>query len=135
MMARYRLLLSGLWLVWAGVLALVLLIRLAQGDAAIGAIIDWITPHILPTLTLVAGVTGFTAPDQTNDQDLRVAFWRTLLLSVFYLLAVTVAMVVALTTTASLSDIVSGFNKLLGAFQGLVAAGLGVFFAKASTGK
>ena len=112
-------------------LAALLLWRLIQRDTVVPGLIDWLTPNLAPTLSLVGGVALLTKPEAESPL-LRTAFWQALLLSLVYLVTLTAAVMIGLTTAGALAEMITPFNKLLGLFQGAVAASLGVFFAKSS---
>jgi len=134
-MQHYRNRLALVWLGWSGVLVLYLAWRLLAGDTATGATITWLSPQIVPTLSLVCGVTAL-APSVTaaaQDSALRAAYLRALIVSIFYLLVVTLATIAVMTTLAAAEDTLGSFGLLLGLLQGATAATLGIFFVKAPT--
>jgi len=134
-MHRYRSNLALLWLVWAGLLALYFAFRLVQGDTAVAVTVGWLSPHLMPTLSLVGGVTALTkaGPEADAGPELRSAYLRALIASIFYLVVVTVATAAVSLTLADAKQLLEQFAGLLGLLQGATAATLGVFFAKAPT--
>lgn len=135
MITRYRNNLALLWLVWAGLLVLFLILRLMQQDGAAGAVVGWLSPHLAPTLGLVCTVVVMTksTPEGDDDTVLRAAFFRALIASVLYLLVVTAATVSVSLTLGGADATLKPYNAVLGLLQGVTAATLGVFFAKTPT--
>lgn len=135
MMQRYRNNLALLWLVWAGLIILLLVLRLMQQDGAVAATVGWLTPHLAPTLGMVCTVVvvAKASPEGDGDPALRAAFFRALIASVLYLLVVTAATVSVSLTLGGADTTLKPFNAVLGLLQGVTAATLGVFFAKAPT--
>jgi uncharacterized membrane protein SirB2 len=134
-MQRYRGHLALAWLGWTCVLVLLLAWRLMQGDQAVADIFAWLTPHLAPTLSLVGGVAVMTkpSPEAEGDPALRTAYLRALIVSIVYLLLVTMAVVSVTQTIGTAGDTLKPWSSVLGFLQGVTAATLGVFFARTPT--
>lgn len=99
--------------------------------------IDWIIPHLVPTMSLT-GAVAYMAPareERAVTRQMRFAFLLTCAISVIYLLLIAAVIVHAVTGTGVESargavDTLTGWNKLLGIFQGLAASSIGVFFVR-----
>ena len=134
-MQRYRANLALLWLIWAGVLVLFLVWRLIQQDGAVAETVGWLTPHLVPTLSLVGGVAVMTSPaaEADGNPELRSAYRRALIASILYLIVVTAATMSVALWLGPAGETLKPFGTVLGLLQGATAATLGVFFAKTPT--
>src|SRR5262249_37285086 len=135
LMARQRMILTLLWWCWGVALIVVMVILSNQpvifGDDPKNAW-DWFVPNLSPTLLLVGGVairqrgTGKEEPGAPG-----YVFMLTLLMSILYLLALTVALVSVVFVTNPVAELHKS-NIGLGVIQGLAASFLGVFFTGGS---
>lgn len=131
-MHRYRSNLALLWLSWSGILCLFLTWRAVDRDGSVVTTLTWLTPHVVPTLSLVGGVAIVTRaePEARYDPHARAAYVRALLASGLYLFVVSAAPVSVVLTLGSAEETLKPFGLILGLLQGATAAALGVFFAK-----
>lgn len=127
--------LATLWFVGAGLLFFVVFLQMVfgrYGDKA-HEVWSWLLPTIMPTLSLAIGVLvidalGKSASIAQIDNFLyRITFG----LSTAYLLAVLLIFFLQPFTSVSPLQLMQQSNLWLGPFQGLVAAGMGAFFATA----
>ena len=144
-MTRYRIIISAIW--WGPGLAILLVfLWLVSNQDNFGAFsdhaVDWIIPHLVPTMTLTGAVAiAQTSPDSAPPgQQLRYAFALTCLISVVYLLVIASVIVIAVTGQATESergavDTLTSWNKILGVLQGLAASAIGVFFVRGDGGR
>lgn len=140
-MTRYKIIISSLW--WgAGLTILVLFLWLTANPQVFGnqtdKAIDWIIPHLVPTLTLTGAVAfvqrGTEAAAPPSDQ-MKHAFLLTMAVSSVYLLVLGGALVLSISgapaeTANGVIDRLYGWNKILGVIQGLAASAIGVFFVR-----
>ncbi|TDW68990.1 hypothetical protein EDF57_101884 [Novosphingobium sp. PhB55] len=130
-------------LIWwgFGLAILLMFIWAAFDEAVFGAFreqaIDWIIPHLIPTMSLTGAVayTSSSDPQKETSPQARFAFLLACLISVVYLLVLAAVIILALTGSVGESsrgavDALAEWNKLLGVFQGLAASAIGVFFVK-----
>ncbi len=142
-MTKYKIIISSLW--WgAGLAILLLFLWLTANPAVFGnqtdKAIDWIIPHLIPTLTLTGAVAfvqrgGAEAPAPPTDQ-MKHAFLLTMAISAVYLLVLGGALVLSISgapgeTANGVIDRLYDWNKILGVIQGLAASAIGVFFVRA----
>jgi hypothetical protein len=139
-MAFYRIVISSIW--WGlGLFILLAFLWISANPHNFGdhrdAAIDWIIPHLVPTMTLT-GAVAFAQPAEKNrvpGKQLRFAFLLTVVISVVYLLLVAAAILYAVTGLGGESergavDALQSWNKILGVLQGLAASAIGVFFVR-----
>ena len=139
-LTRYRMIITSVW--WGGGLAIILaFIWVTLDDSNFGAFgsqaLDWLLPHILPTMTLT-GAVAYSRPAETDGpvtKQIRFAFALACLISVFYLLLLLLITGFTLMGTGvesqrGIIDSLLKWNKLLGVLQGLAASAIGVFFVK-----
>lgn len=140
-MTKYKIIISSLW--WgAGLLILLLFLWLTANPAVFGnqtdKAIDWIIPHLIPTLTLtgaVAFVQRGAEPAPPPTDQMKHAFLLTMAISIVYLLVLAGALVLSISgapaqTENGVIDRLYGWNKILGVIQGLAASAIGVFFIR-----
>jgi hypothetical protein len=139
-MTRYRIIISSLW--WGlGLAILLTFLWISANPHNFGAhreaAVDWIIPHLIPTMTLT-GAVAFAQPgarDRKPSRQLRFAFLLTVVISLVYLTLVAAAVMHAVTGWAGESergalDVLHSWNKILGVLQGLAASAIGVFFVR-----
>jgi hypothetical protein len=139
-MTRYRIIISSIW--WGfGLVILLGFLWLAMNPANFGtyteSAIDWIIPHLIPTMTLTGAVAYAHAsgPEEPPGQQQRFAFRLTCLISVVYLVVLSAVIAYAVLGIAGESergavDALNSWNKILGVLQGLTASAIGVFFVR-----
>lgn len=139
-MTRYKIIISSIWWI-AGILIISAFLWLTTDPRIFGVhgseALDWIMPHLIPTMTLTGAVAyaqggaSWTEP----PKQVRYAFWLTCGVSIFYFMLLTADIAHALVGTAAESDrgaldALNEWNKILGVFQGLAASAIGVFFVR-----
>lgn len=133
--SKCRTALGILWFVTGGGLSLLFILQTLFGhyeDKANEAW-AWFLPTLMPTLILMIGT--FAADALTaRDEDAPVKpfiFFLSFGISVFYLLAVALTILLQPLTGIPFPELMKQSNLFLGPLQGLVAAALGIFFVKA----
>lgn len=134
-MLRQKLALTILWWVW-GLALFALLAMISYQPAILGNDADaawqWFLPNITPTLMLVGAVAyvrrGETPPDIEARNPL---FLISLIVSIFYLFALTAAILSVFYSSAPLETMRKS-GLWLGPLQGLTASFLGIFFTDSS---
>lgn len=131
--ARARL--TSVWFIGAGITIVLVVLQSLLGhygnktQEAWG----WLLPTVMPTLTLIVTVLGYTALDPAFAKTfvrrtfLRVAIWLSILYLFLVLLTVAIQPFVSLDPTRAL-DLMRMSNLWLGPLQGLTASALGVLF-------
>jgi FlaA1/EpsC-like NDP-sugar epimerase len=91
----------------------------------------WLLPNIMPTLTMIVTVLGYTAMDQQASRFVvRKTFLRfSISLSTIYLMLVLLTILMQPFASGDPLQSMRVSNLWLGPFQGLVASALGVLFA------
>ncbi len=91
----------------------------------------WLLPTIMPTLgMIVAGLTVTALDPVRSESVVRTSYYRLALwLSVFYLLLVSLTILIQPFTGADPVTLMHSSNLWLGPSQGLVGSALGVLFA------
>jgi hypothetical protein len=130
-MIRQKLILTLLWWVW-GLTLFALLAMISYQPAILGQDADaawqWFLPNITPTLMLVGAVAYIKRGDRSAGVEARgPLFVITLVVSIFYLLALTVAILSVFYSTDPLAAMRKS-GLWLGPLQGLTASFLGIFF-------
>ena len=125
------------WLaaIWLGGCALILLIVVLQSLLGKfgGQTQDawgWLLPTIMPTLSMIIAVLGYTAMDPNRSESVvRKSFSRiATYLSTLYLVLILMTILVQPLTSVPPQELMNLSNLWLGPFQGLVASALGVLF-------
>jgi hypothetical protein len=136
-MARCKRRLGALWFGWSGLLFVLLTLQTVFGrygsnaDEAWG----WLLPGLLPTLSVIISVLVMDA----LGQSLKVKsvdsyfFWLTFSLCTFYLMMVTLTILLQPFAPLDPLTLVKQSNLWLGPLQGLVSAALVAFFTKRET--
>jgi hypothetical protein len=98
---------------------------------------SWFLPSIVPTLSLIVGVLvlDFTSGTDTEKRIAPFYFWLAFLLSVVYLVLISMTLFLQPFIGVPLLDLMKRSNLWLRPLQGLVAAALGVFFVKGERGE
>lgn len=92
---------------------------------------NWLLGAVLPTLSLMLGAFMADFGKQQEDRDVgRFLYQLTYSLSLFYLLVIASVFLVQPATGRPMVELLKQAAVYLTAFQGLVAAALGVFFVK-----
>jgi hypothetical protein len=133
-MTRCKRRLSALWFSWCAFLFTLLALQTMFGryEARAEEAWGWLMPGILPTLSVIVGVLVMDA----LGQSLRVRsvdsffFWLTFSLCSFYLLMVTLAILLQPFAEAEPLELLKLSSLWLGPLQGLVSAALVAFFTK-----
>jgi len=129
-MARWKL--ARLWLLFSGLIALVLIIQSTLGKYPGKAenVWSWALPTILPTLSVILTVLGANALEP-DDKSVTVrqtfyslAFW----LSLAYLTLVLLTITLDPITPYESVELMTLSNLWLGPFQGIVASAIAVLF-------
>lgn len=128
---RQKLILTILWWVW-GLGLFAMLAMVSYQPAIFGEDADaawqWFLPNITPTLMLVGAVAYVKRGERGADIEARRAvFLITLIVSIFYLLALTVAILSVFYSVDPLATMRKS-GLWLGPLQGLTASFLGIFF-------
>jgi hypothetical protein len=135
-MQGYRLRLMLTWLVGGGVVLLIMILQTTfghYGDDAQGAW-QWLLPNLIPTLTLVMGVSAFTRPDPaTTPSGIKSLFTICMAMSIFYLLVLVLPILLQPMVGGAPLPLLRQSNLWLGPLQGLASTLLGVFFAREKT--
>lgn len=125
--------LALLWFIASGLLFLLLLFQSFAGKHGETAaeVWSWLLAAILPTLSLMLGafVADFGKAQEDRQVD-RFLYRLTYGLSLFYLLVIALIFLVQPNTGQPIVELLKLSSVYLTAFQGLVAAALGVFFVK-----
>ena len=133
-MMRCKRRLGALWFAWSAFLFILLTLQTVFGrygssaDEAWG----WLMPGILPTLSLIVGVLVMDALGKSvkvKSVD-SYFFWLTFALCSFYLLMVTLSILLQPFATLDALALLKQSNLWLGPLQGLVSAALVAFFTK-----
>lgn len=135
-MHRARIAITLLWWSW-GLLIVALMIAMSLNSSFygddLGAAWKWFIPGIFPALTLV-GATAYAAPASDADAPLApervVAFRLTIVISLLYLLALTVAVLAQFFIVTPLIDHLRRTSLWLAPLQALAAGSVGVFFTR-----
>jgi hypothetical protein len=139
-MARYRMIITSIW--WGFGLAIILLfVWLSMNPTNFGKYnddaLDWLLPHLIPTMTLTGAVAYAKSPSDGRrvSKASRFAFTLACVVSLIYLLLVLAIILRAVTGTGEETergavDVLSNWNKILGVLQGLAASAIGVFFVR-----
>lgn len=132
---RVRSGLAMVWLVGGGLVFFIVVLQSLMehyGDKVQEAW-GWLLPTIMPTMTMIVTVLGYTAFDSRFSSTVvrrdffRIAFW----LSVMYLALVAMTVLIQPIVAADplkAIELMRLSNLWLGPFQGLVASALGVLF-------
>jgi small-conductance mechanosensitive channel len=128
---RQKLILTLLWWIW-GLSLFALLAMISYQPAIFGEDADaawqWFLPNITPTMMLVGAVAYIKRGDRSAGIDARgPVFLISLIVSIFYLVALTVAILSVFYSTDPLG-IMRKSGLWLGPLQGLTASFLGIFF-------
>ena len=128
---RQKLILTVLWWAW-GLSLFALLAMISYQPAILGKDADaawqWFLPNITPTLMLVGAVAYVRRGEQAPEIEARnPLFVITLIVSVFYLIALTAAILSVFFSTDPLAAMRKS-GLWLGPLQGLTASFLGIFF-------
>ncbi|MGH8615997.1 MAG: hypothetical protein ACREYF_29295 [Gammaproteobacteria bacterium] len=128
--ARRRL--ATVWFSGAGFLFGILMLQSLLGRYGRSAeeVWNWFLPSVVPTLTLVVGVLVSDALGHSGEQGEvdRFIFRLALVLSVSYLLVLTLPIVIAPFSERLPSELFQASRLWIMPFQGLVSAALGAFF-------
>jgi hypothetical protein len=131
--------------VWSAGFILLLILLILQtafgrygsnaGDVKASEAFGWFLPTILPTLSLVIGVLVADARDDSKGKKLvdRRMYRLSMILSVCYLLVVSLTFLIDPFTNWSQLQLMKLSNLWLGPLQGIVSAIIGVFFFSKET--
>lgn len=140
-MTKYKIIISTIWWV-AGLAILLLFLWLAANPQNFGnasdKAIDWIIPHLVPTMTLTGAVAFVQRKSDRGgrpSRQMRHAFILTVAISVVYLCILSGALILTIAGTPpetenGVLDRLYSWNKILGVIQGLAASAIGVFFVR-----
>jgi hypothetical protein len=124
--------LASIWFGSGGVLFLVIFLQTLLGHYGekVGDAWSWFLPTIMPTGSLIIGVLvsdafGKSEPRKTVN---RFTFNLSLILTIVYLIAVSLVIFLGPLVNVSPLDLMKSSNLGLGPLQGLVSACLGIFF-------
>lgn len=134
-----KLTLTAIWWV-SGIVMISLVVYLGSLENVFGshgdAAIDWLLPHLIPTMTLT-GAAAYAHKDKQGPDEAEpgnAPFILACVASLFYLALLAFLLTTSLTaTTESANGVIDALldkNKILGVFQGLAASAIGVFFVK-----
>lgn len=137
MMRRARLRIALLWGVGAVILLALMLWNVAAGTYGeqSGKAWDYLVQYLSPSLGLVFSVAVFTAPADEGPADSATLALAALAASGIYLAALALPFFQAPDPEGDPLPFFAEVARALTLFQPVVAAILGVFFAKASTAK
>jgi hypothetical protein len=126
--------LALLWFIGAGCLMALLILQTMLGKYS-GQERDawgWFLPNIMPVLSLIVSVFIVDAKNKDEVQDTIERFYFRFAygLSLAYLLTITATILIEPFTQYPPLKLLNLSNIWLGAFQGLVAASVGIFFTK-----
>jgi len=135
-MVRQKLILTALWWVW-GLSLFAILAMISYQPAILGKDADaawqWFLPNITPTLMLVGAVAYVRRGERTAAIEARgPIFMITLVVSIFYLVALTAAILSVFFSTDPLGSMRKS-GLWLGPLQGLTASFLGIFFTDSAS--
>lgn len=124
--------LALLWLLSTLVIFLTLILqslRLVYGQQT-QEVWGWILPTLMPTLTMIVTVLGYSALDpELGRARVRLSFFRVAFyLSLAYLVLTFLTILVQPLTSGDPVELMQMSSLWLGPFQGLVASALGVLF-------
>jgi hypothetical protein len=126
---------ARLAVIWLGGCTVILLIVVLQSllgkfGAQTQDAWGWLLPTIMPTLSMIVAVLGYTALDPNRAASVvRKSFFRiATYLSTLYLILILLTILVQPLTAAPPQELMNLSNLWLGPFQGLVASALGVLF-------
>ena len=130
-MLRQKLVLTLLWWIW-GLSLFALLAMISYQPAILGKDADaawqWFLPNITPTLMLVGAVAYIGRGERSAAIEARgPLFLITLVVSIFYLVALTASILSVFYSTDPLAAMRKS-GLWLGPLQGLTASFLGIFF-------
>jgi hypothetical protein len=133
---RQKLVLTLLWWIW-GLSLFALLAMISYQPAILGKDADaawqWFLPNITPTLMLVGAVAYIRRGEQAQDVEARsTLFLITLIVSIFYLIALTAAILSVFFSADPLAAMRKS-GLWLGPLQGLTASFLGIFFTDSAS--
>ena len=135
-MQTYRLRLALTWATGGGIVFLTMILQTTlghYGDDAQQAW-AWLLPNLIPSLTLVLGVSAFTKPDNAElTPGIRSLFPICTALSIFYLVVLALPILIQPMVGGAPLPLLRQSNLWLGPLQGLVSTLLGVFFARERT--
>ena len=125
--------LALLWFIASGLLFVLMLVQTFtdKHGETVNEVWSWLLGAVLPTLSLMVG--AFVASFGREEEDRKVGSFLYRLpfgLSLFYLLVVASVFLVQPGTGKPAIELMKQSAVYLTAFQGLVAAVLGVFFVK-----
>ena len=132
-MQAYRLKLALTWLVGGALIFLVMVLQsmLGKYEGETQAAWEWLLTNIVPTLTLVLGITTLTKPGtQASPEGVRSLFYISLAASIFYLLLLALPILLQPLVSATPLPFLRQSNLWLGPLQGVVTTLLGVFFTR-----
>src|SRR4051812_22068576 len=100
MARRYQNWLTLVWIGGAAVIILIVVVRLFQRSAEAQPLLDWLSPHLAPTLLLVCGVAAGNKPAASGGaaSSLRGPFIAAMAVSIIYLLILIAAVLAAAIT-------------------------------------
>lgn len=133
MMQKYRLALAITWLTGGGLILLTMIIQTTLGHYGEDskAAWDWLSPNLVPTMTLVLGITTLTKPGQTPERsDLRSLFMIAMGVSIFYLVALALPILLHPLVDSPSIEVLRTSTLWLGLLQGGASTVLGVFFTR-----
>ena len=123
-----------LWFSYSGVIFTLVVVQSIFGHYGdyINDAWSWVLPNLLPSLSLIIGVLVMdTLGKGVKIPTVDKFFFRlSYILSVFYLVLVSLTIFIQPFTYLSAIELMSLSNLWLGPFQGLVSASLGAFFIR-----
>ncbi|UAK24522.1 hypothetical protein [Sphingomonas nostoxanthinifaciens] len=132
-MQSYRLRLMLAWVVGGGLVLTVMILQTSlghYGDDAEAAW-QWLIPNLVPSLTLVLGVSAFTKPEPVDmPSGMKPLFLVCMAMSIFYLLVLALPILIQPMVGTAPLPLLHQSNLWLGPLQGLASSLLGVFFAR-----
>ena len=130
---RVRALLATLWLGLGSLIFIIVVVQSLLGKFGANAqnAWGWLLPTLMPTLTMIITVLGYTALNATfsNSVVRRSFFWVAFFLSAMYLVLILIPILIQpFVPSSDPIELMRTSNLWLGPFQGLVASALGVLF-------
>ena len=126
--------LAMVWFVGAGILFLLLVLQsiLGRYGDRVNEAWAWFLPTVLPTLSLIIAVLASEAINrQARSRYIDSFMYRLALsLSIAYLIVVSGTFFLKYFSTWSQLELMRISNLWLGPMQGMVAAGIGIFFVR-----
>lgn len=126
--------LATIWFIYGGILFILILVQslLGKYEDKVNEAWSWFFPNVIPTLSLMISIFLFDVRKKKSNKTVDVFYYRIpLWLSVIYLSAILLTILVQPFTSYSIIKSMSVSNFYLGPFQGLITASIGFLFVKA----